>query len=94
VFGFDDLLDAGVVPDARWQNWTNSCCNIVTYIERYNAPLQVWLGGSLALCTKGALALTLGVSLRRRIPLYLVRALSTASCLVLGLIELCDLLRR
>jgi len=61
---------------------------------KLNAPLPVWLGGSLALCTKGALALTLGLSLRRRIPSHLVRVLSTASCLALGFVALFDLLRR
>ncbi|HEV7515926.1 MAG TPA: TMEM165/GDT1 family protein [Thermoanaerobaculia bacterium] len=63
-------------------------------VTRTNAPLAIWLGGSLALCTKGALAMTLGLHLRRRIPLSLARALATASCLILGLTSLYDLLPR
>lgn len=56
------------------------------------APGIVWLGGTLALCTKGALAMTLGVSLRRHVPDRLVRTISSLCCLVLGLISLRDVL--
>jgi putative Ca2+/H+ antiporter (TMEM165/GDT1 family) len=59
-----------------------------------HAPVAVWLGGSLALCTKGALALALGVSLRRRISGRFARILSSASCAVLGLACLSGLLGR
>lgn len=60
---------------------------------KYNAPGPIWLGGSLALCTKGALAITVGLNLRRRIPRRVVRSLSVASCLALGFTALFDLLR-
>jgi putative Ca2+/H+ antiporter (TMEM165/GDT1 family) len=55
-----------------------------------DAPGIVWLGGTLALCTKGALAMTLGVSLRRHVPDRLVRTISSLCCLVLGLVSLRD----
>jgi putative Ca2+/H+ antiporter (TMEM165/GDT1 family) len=55
-----------------------------------DAPGIVWLGGTLALCTKGALAMTLGVSLRRYVPERLVRKISSLCCLVLGLVSLRD----
>lgn len=61
-------------------------------VMKYNAPGPIWLGGSLALCSKGALALTLGLSLRRRVPERLARALSVSSCLVLALISLYPLI--
>lgn len=61
---------------------------------KYGALGTVWLGGSLALCTKGALALTLGLSLRRRVPAQLARALAATFCLLLGVVSLCDLLWR
>jgi len=61
-------------------------------VTKFNAPLPIWLGGSLALCSKGALAMTLGLNLRRRIPDRLARALSTASCLALGLVSLYELI--
>ncbi len=57
-----------------------------------DAPGIVWLGGTLALCTKGALALTLGVSLRRHVPDRLARTISSTCCLVLSLISLRDVL--
>lgn len=57
-----------------------------------DAPGIVWLGGTLALCTKGALAMTLGVSLRRRVPERLVRMISSLCCLILGLGSLYDVL--
>jgi putative Ca2+/H+ antiporter (TMEM165/GDT1 family) len=57
-------------------------------VMKSNAPGPVWLGGSLALCTKGALAMALGLSLRDRLPRHLVRALSAATCLVLAIVSL------
>ena len=56
-------------------------------------PLLIWWAGTLALCTKGALAMTLGVGLRRRIPDRLARAVASSCCLTLGLVALSNLLR-
>ncbi|HEY0511617.1 MAG TPA: TMEM165/GDT1 family protein [Thermoanaerobaculia bacterium] len=56
------------------------------------APGLVWLAGTLALFTKGGLAMTLGTGLRRRIPDRLARFISVTCCLVLGLVSLSDLL--
>lgn len=53
-------------------------------------PLAAWLGGTLALTTKGALAMTLGVKLRERLPERGLRRLATASCCLLGLLALYD----
>jgi putative Ca2+/H+ antiporter (TMEM165/GDT1 family) len=61
-------------------------------VTKFNAPVPIWLGGSLALCSKAALAMTLGLNLRRRIPDRLARALSTSSCIILGLVSLYDLI--
>jgi Ca2+/H+ antiporter, TMEM165/GDT1 family len=61
-------------------------------VMKYNAPGPIWLGGSLALCSKGALALALGLNLRRRIPERFARSLSVSSCLVLALISLYPLI--
>lgn len=63
-------------------------------VAKYHAPGTIWLGGSLALCTKGALAMTLGMNLRKRVPDRLARTLATASCLVLALVSLHDLVAR
>jgi putative Ca2+/H+ antiporter (TMEM165/GDT1 family) len=97
--------DAELVPS--WRNAvTLSFCTVffsewadygqlsaAALTARYDAPASVWLGGSLALCTKGALAMTLGLSLRRRIPSRIARVVSTGSCLALGCVALFDLLR-
>jgi putative Ca2+/H+ antiporter (TMEM165/GDT1 family) len=56
------------------------------------APGMVWLAGTLALLTKGGLAMALGTGLRRRIPDRLARTISSTCCLILGLASLSDLL--
>jgi putative Ca2+/H+ antiporter (TMEM165/GDT1 family) len=63
-----------------------------TLVMKYNAAWPIWLGGTLALCSKGALALTLGTNLRRRIPERYARRLSVSSCLILALISLYSLI--
>ncbi|MDT5262077.1 MAG: Ca2+/H+ antiporter, family, partial [Acidobacteriota bacterium] len=55
-------------------------------------PHAVWLGGTLALTTKGALALTLGLKLRDRINEKVLRRVAAASCCILGLLALRDAL--
>lgn len=47
-------------------------------------PLAVWIGATLALMTKGALAVLVGVKLREKIPENLLRRIAAASCCVLG----------
>jgi putative Ca2+/H+ antiporter (TMEM165/GDT1 family) len=47
-----------------------------------------WLGGTLAMSTKGALAITLGLSLRNRLPTRLLRTATSVSCCLLGIIAL------
>jgi putative Ca2+/H+ antiporter (TMEM165/GDT1 family) len=53
-----------------------------------HAPLASWLGGTLAMATKGALAITLGLKLRDRLPLRALRAIASASCCILGAMAL------
>ena len=48
----------------------------------------VWLGGTLAMTTKGVLAMVLGVKLRDRLPHRTLRTLASASCLILGVLAL------
>jgi len=59
-------------------------------VLKTHAPGPIWLGGSLALCTKGALAMALGLSLRGKIPRHLLRVLSASTCLVLALVAIYD----
>jgi putative Ca2+/H+ antiporter (TMEM165/GDT1 family) len=58
-----------------------------TLTARYQLPLLVWLGATLALITKGLLALTLGRSLRRRIPQHWLRPVSVSLCLIMGVVS-------
>jgi putative Ca2+/H+ antiporter (TMEM165/GDT1 family) len=55
---------------------------------RTHSLLPVWLGGTLALITKGSLAMTLGVKLRDRLPQGLLRPLASISCCLLGFVTL------
>src|SRR6185295_11709055 len=54
---------------------------------RYGTPFIVWLGATLALVTKGLLALGLGCTLRQRVPLHLLRIASASVCLILGVVS-------
>ena len=58
-----------------------------TLTARYQAPVVVFLGGTLALVTKGVLALVLGFSLRRRVPISVLRPVSAILCVILGVIS-------
>jgi putative Ca2+/H+ antiporter (TMEM165/GDT1 family) len=58
-----------------------------TLTARYQLPLLVWLGATLALITKGLLALTLGRSLRKRIPQNWLRPVSVSLCLIMGVVS-------
>jgi len=58
-----------------------------TLSARYQLPLVVWLGATLALMTKGSLALALGRGLRRFIPLQVLRPLSVSLCLIMGVVS-------
>lgn len=47
-----------------------------------------WLGGTLAIVTKGAVAMTLGVQIRNRFSQQTLRVLATVSCFILGIMAL------
>jgi len=57
-------------------------------VARYHAPLAVWLGAWLALTTKGVFAVTLGMGLRRVVPLGALRRAAIAMCLVMAAVSL------
>jgi putative Ca2+/H+ antiporter (TMEM165/GDT1 family) len=50
--------------------------------------LASWLGATVAIMVKGAVALTLGLQIRNRLPLSTLRILSSLSCCVLGLLAI------
>jgi putative Ca2+/H+ antiporter (TMEM165/GDT1 family) len=59
-----------------------------TLAARYHAPLMVWLGATLALMTKGVLALTLGAGLCKRLPRNVLRYGALGLCLMMGILSL------
>ena len=59
-----------------------------TLAAHYHAPIIVWLGATLALMTKGVLALTLGASLCRRLPQNILRYGALSLCLMMGILSL------
>jgi putative Ca2+/H+ antiporter (TMEM165/GDT1 family) len=86
------LASFSVIFFSEWADFGQLAAATLT--AKTHAPVAVWLGGSLALCTKGAVALALGVSLRRRISGRLARVVCSASCAILGLASLSGLLGR
>lgn len=58
-----------------------------TLAAHYQAPVAVWLGASLALMTKGALAITLGIGLRRHLPQNFLRYAAVSLCVIMGLLS-------
>jgi len=57
-----------------------------TLAARYRLPSVVWAGAVLAMTTKGILAITLGASLRSRIPRELFRYATFSICLAMGVL--------
>jgi len=58
-----------------------------TLVARYHAPPVIFLGATLALVTKGVLALVIGFSLRRRVPISILRPVSAILCVILGVVS-------
>jgi len=58
-----------------------------TLVASYQAPFIVWLGATLAMVTKGVLAMTLGVSLRKRVPRKILRLGAVCLCLLMGVLS-------
>jgi putative Ca2+/H+ antiporter (TMEM165/GDT1 family) len=56
--------------------------------------LASWLGGALAMITKGSLAILLGLKLRDRLPMRMLRGVASASCCALGVIAVGELIVR
>jgi putative Ca2+/H+ antiporter (TMEM165/GDT1 family) len=52
--------------------------------------LGTWLGGTLALMAKGAVAMTIGMQIRHRLPQRTLRLVASASCCVLGVLALSE----
>ena len=95
-------LDVGRSTARGWLT-----CFLALFIPEWGDPGQVaaaaltlqthsivgpWIGGTLALGTKGLLALGIGVSLRDRLPRQKLRLFASASCCALGVVALVTLI--
>jgi putative Ca2+/H+ antiporter (TMEM165/GDT1 family) len=92
----------GLPADSGWQKAALACFASLFLTEwcdpgqisaaaltlKTHALLPVWLGGTLAMITKGGLAMTLGVKLRDRLPQRVLRPLASLSCCILGIVTL------
>ncbi|HXQ35061.1 MAG TPA: TMEM165/GDT1 family protein [Anaerolineales bacterium] len=58
-----------------------------TLTARYQAPVVIFFAATLALATKGVLALAVGLSLRRRVPISILRPISATLCVIMGVIS-------
>jgi putative Ca2+/H+ antiporter (TMEM165/GDT1 family) len=63
-----------------------------TLAALYRAPVVVWFGATLALVTKGALAMILGIGLRNRVPRRVLRPLAVSVCVGFGILAVFHLL--
>ena len=50
--------------------------------------LGTWIGGTLAIMTKGGVVMFIGLKIRNRLPQRTLRLLASASCCVLGILAL------
>lgn len=57
-------------------------------VAHFHVPFATWLGGTLAMTTKGVLAMTVGARLRHRLPMDALRNVAFAACTILGVLTL------
>jgi len=57
-----------------------------TLAARYQLWFVVWVGAVLAMMTKGTLAMTIGLGLRNRISVKVLRYVTSAICVTLGIL--------
>ncbi len=58
----------------------------------YHAFTAVWIGGTVAMLVKGALALAIGLKLRDRIPQGMLRVVASVCCCLMGVLSLFQLM--
>ncbi len=101
---FDEPEDAlpSTPPETPWFRIVAICFGSLFFAEwgdpgqiaaaaltaKSGAMLAVWLGGTLAMVTKGSLAVTVGRKLRHHLPPRMIKAVASVSCGILGFIAL------
>lgn len=95
-------MDAANVKQSGWSKGLLVCFSSFFFTEwgdpgqiaaaalvlKSHLLLATWLGATLALMTKGAAALTLGLQFRNRLPQRALRILASGSCCVLGMLAI------
>lgn len=61
---------------------------VAALVLKSHLLLATWLGATLALMFKGAVAIALGLQIRDRLPLRTLRILSSGSCCILGVLAI------
>lgn len=79
------LLAFGTILLSEWGDVGQIMAATLTV--RYRLPLVVWLGATLALITKGLLALAIGRGLRDRIPVSFLRPVCAGLCVIMGIVS-------
>lgn len=62
-----------------------------TVAAQYRAPFTVWAAATLAMTTKGILAITLGVGLRRHLSQNVLRRVALCLYVVMGIVSLANI---
>jgi len=57
-------------------------------VLKFKMPVATWLGATLGLMLKGAVAIFLGLQIRHYLPLRTLRILASASCFFLGILAI------
>ena len=63
-----------------------------TMVARYKMPLIVWAGATLALMSKGLIAMTLGLRLRKHVSRHVLRLVGISLYLVMGALSVLSLI--
>lgn len=88
-FSRASLLAFGTILLSEWGDVGQIMAATLTI--RYKLPLVVWVGATLALVTKGVLALAIGRGLRGRLSLSVLRPVCACVCVVMGIVSALEL---
>lgn len=97
-----ELVSADHPPPSTWTKGALACfasffltewgdpgqLSAAALVLKSHMMLGTWLGGTLAIMTKGAVAMTIGMQIRHRLPQRTLRLLASSSCCVLGVLAL------
>ena len=83
------LLAFGTILLSEWGDVGQIMAATLTI--RYKLPFVVWVGATLALVTKGILALAIGRGLKDRLSVSVLRPVCACVCVVMGIVSALEL---